>query len=217
MQSWISFWIESQLELLRSVEGAEPSGHSQFAGTLLEMSPIATADSRSTYQVWNIDSEMAQMTRTPSISSALALAMATAALACVATSCRADPSDFVFLPYAEAGSRVVQYAGGVEKNHDGSTEQSHSLALATSPVPRWFTAGYVGWYREPGGAFNYSELSWVNHLQIITAESSPTSVGAYLEVDRPRDRTEGYDTTWGPTFQFDTAHIQTNLNVWLEK
>ena len=22
---------------------------------------------------------------------------------------------------------------------------------------------------------------------------------------------------WGPTFQFDTAHIQTNLNVWLEK
>jgi hypothetical protein len=159
MQSWISFWIESQLELLRSVEGAEPSGHSQFAGTLLEMSPIATADSRSTYQVWNIDSEMAQMTRTPSISSALALAMATAALACVATSCRADPSDFVFLPYAEAGSRVVQYAGGVEKNRDGSTEQSHSLALATSPVPRWFTAGYVGWYREPGGAFNYSELS----------------------------------------------------------
>ena len=201
----------------RSVAVPDPSGNSHIAGTVLEISPIATAEGKSTHQVWNIDSEMWQMTGTPSIWCTRALAMAAAALACVATSSRADPSDFVFQPYAEAGTRVVQYTGGVDKNRDVSSDQSHSLALATSPSSRWFTAGYIGWSRQPGGAFGYSEISWINHLQVITGESSPAAVGMYLEVERPRDRSAGYGITWGPTFQFDTAHAQVIMNTWIEK
>jgi len=148
---------------------------------------------------------------------ALAWVIATVALACVATSARADPSDFVFQPYAEPGTRVVQYTGGVERNRDGSSDQAHALALATSPTSRWFTAGYISWIRGPGGDFNYDAISWINHLEIIPAESSPAVVGIYVEVERPRDRSEGYGMTWGPTIQFDTSHIQVNLNTWLTR
>jgi hypothetical protein len=128
----------------------------------------------------------------------------------------ASPSDFVFDPYADEGTRVVQYAYGAERERDGTSEQAQTLALAWSPTARWFTAAYAGWYREPGESLSFYSLSWVNHLT-LTPASSPFSVGAYLEVERPQDRSEGDGLTWGPTFQFDLDHAQLNLNLWLEK
>jgi hypothetical protein len=129
----------------------------------------------------------------------------------------ADPSDFVFTPYAGVGGYAVQYAAGVQRNRDGTHEQSHSLAVATSPATHWFSAAYLGWYGEPGESLRYSELSWVNHLSLIESGALPVSIGMYAELERPRDRTQGYGLTLGPTFQFDAAHFQSNLNVWLER
>jgi len=129
----------------------------------------------------------------------------------------AGPDAFVFQPYADTGAVVVQYAYGFEKYRDGSDEQAHSLALAWSPTSRWFTAAYAGWYQEPGEAMTFDAVSWVNHLSLIEPASSPVSVGLYLEIERPRDRSEGYEITWGPTFQLDTSHAQANLNLWLQK
>ncbi len=46
----------------------------------------------------------------------------------------------------------------------------------------------------------------------------PVDVGFLLEIERPRDRSEGYEYKWGPLFQWDIgSNVTANLNVLIEK
>ena len=129
----------------------------------------------------------------------------------------ADPDDFVFEPYAEPGTVVVQYAGGLERGRDGSNEGAHSLAIAWGVSDRWFTAFYAGWYKEAGHSTGFDATSWVNHVA-LTPPGGAIDLGAYLEIERPKDRSEGYSVTWGPTLQFDgPLATQVNVNLWLQR
>lgn len=143
-----------------------------------------------------------------------------AILLLVAAACpvHASPADPVFVSYDDEGDRFVQYAFGHEKKRDGSSEQAHSLALGWNPTARWFTSLYAGWYREPGESTSLYAYSWVNHLNLVKQSgSSPAELGLYLEIERPRERSEGYEITWGPTLQIDTTSAQINANLWLRK
>ncbi|MEO8155199.1 MAG: hypothetical protein ABI605_19205 [Rhizobacter sp.] len=139
----------------------------------------------------------------------------------IAAACpaHASPADPVFVPYDDEGDRFVQYAFGHEKARDGSSEQAHSLALGWNPTARWFTSLYAGWYREPGESTSLYAYSWVNHVNLVKqgGSGSPVEVGIYLEIERPRERDEGYELTGGPTFQFDAGSFQINANLWLRK
>lgn len=43
-------------------------------------------------------------------------------------------------------------------------------------------------------------------------------VGFLLEIERPKDRSEGYEYRWGPLLQTDiTPNVQANLNLLFEK
>ncbi|MEI7679206.1 MAG: hypothetical protein WCK07_07375 [Betaproteobacteria bacterium] len=43
------------------------------------------------------------------------------------------------------------------------------------------------------------------------------NVGFLLEIERPKDRTEGYEITYGPMFQTDWGKIQGNFNLFIQK
>lgn len=123
----------------------------------------------------------------------------------------------MFESYTEAGALYLQYAAGIERLREGGSEQAHALALGWSPTAAWYTAVYAGWYREPDEAFGLYAASWTNHLNLAQQGAFPFGLGFYLDLERPRDRSEGYGITVGPTLQLDTAHVQLNLNVWLQK
>ena len=132
-------------------------------------------------------------------------------------SARADADDYVFVPYSVEGTRFFQYAGGVAKGKDGSSAEAHSALLGFSPTARWFTAAYAGWYREPGDTLRFGAVSWLNHVALLPPGTSAFELGLYLKVERPQDRTQGYEYTWGPTLQADLGACQVNANVWLQK
>jgi len=92
-----------------------------------------------------------------------------------------------------------------------------SLRWGWAPPERWFTAACAAWYRDAGEKLRFDNIYLVNHLALAPPGAWPIDVGAYLEIQPPQDRSEGYAFLWGPTFQFDTASLQVNANVWLQR
>ena len=130
-----------------------------------------------------------------------------------ASSARADADDYVFTTYTAEGARFIQYAGGVARNRDGSSSEAQSVLLGFNPTARWFTAAYGGWYRDPGDALQFGAVSWLNHVALLEPGTSPFELGFYVKVERPQDRSQGYEITWGPTLQADLGFYQFNANL----
>jgi hypothetical protein len=128
----------------------------------------------------------------------------------------AGPADYVFVPYTDAGVRRLAYGFGTAHEGDGR-ETEHTLSLGWTPVSRWFTAVYAGWYAEPGEKLSLYAWSWLNHVQLTTPGAGPMEVGLLCDIERPRERADGTGITCGPTFQFDTERLQINVNPLVEK
>jgi hypothetical protein len=129
----------------------------------------------------------------------------------------AGPDSYVFTPYVVEGARVVNVSMGTQRHRDGNSDSAESVGLGWNPTQRWFTQVYAGWTHPAGEAANFDAWSWQNQFQLMAGESSPVALGAFFEIERPRDRSEGYDLTWGPMLQFDSANLQTNLNLLLSR
>ena len=138
-------------------------------------------------------------------------------LALVSAAVQADPADYVFVPYNEAGARVLAWQGGVEHDRDGSRESQQVLSLGWSPTARWFTSIYGAWAADDGAHYRLDEWSWLNHVQLTTPGAGPVDVGALCEIEKPHDRGEGTGFKCGPTLEIDTDSLQWNLNPIFEK
>ena len=132
-------------------------------------------------------------------------------------SAQADPADYVFVPYATAGVRVVSYGAGVEHGRDGTRETQQVASVGWSPVQPWFSSVYAAWAAADGGHFALDEWSWLNHVQLTTPGAWPVDVGLLCELARPHDRDEGTGIVCGPTLQADTDWLQVNFNPLIKK
>jgi len=140
------------------------------------------------------------------------------ALASAATGACADPADYVFTPYTDVGAWRLAYGLGTAHGRDGSRETQQTLSLGATPSARWNTEAYAAWAADGGGAFEFDEWSWINHLQLTTPGASPVDVGLLCELSRPHDRAEGrLGVTCGPTLQMDSDALQFNFNPLLGK
>ena len=72
----------------------------------------------------------------PASAAALARRAAPCLLAFASAAALADPADYVFVPYATAGVRVLGWDSGVEHDRDGSRASQQVLSLGWSPVAR---------------------------------------------------------------------------------
>lgn len=133
------------------------------------------------------------------------------------THAHAGPNDYIRLPTVEFGEREIDFKSGVQKNRDGSTETAHSIGFGFTPTPWWFTEIYAKYARPAGESNGFDAWEWENRLQLTESGKYPVDVGLLLEIERPQDRTEGYEITYGPMFQSEWGKVQGNFNAFIQK
>jgi hypothetical protein len=130
----------------------------------------------------------------------------------------AGPSDYVFSPIVEEGEKEIDFKAGTRELRDGTRESKYSLGLGYGVNRWWFTEFYAIWHKEPGAQHSFDAWEWENKFQLTETGQYPVDVGFLLEIERPKDRSEGYEVTWGPLFQTDiTNKVQANLNFLVTK
>jgi hypothetical protein len=130
----------------------------------------------------------------------------------------AGPADYVYEPAVEYGEREIDFKTGTAKLRDGERASATSLGFGYGVTPRWFTEFYAKWHKEPGEASGFDAWEWENKFQLTETGQYPVDIGFILEIERPKDRSEGYEVRWGPLFQTDiTDKVQANLNLLIEK
>lgn len=133
-------------------------------------------------------------------------------------SAHAGPSDYVFSPIVEEGEREIDFKSGTSKARDGSRESKYSLGVGLGATSWWFTELYAIWHKEPDERHGFDAWEWENKFQLTPTGKYPVDVGFILEIERPKDRSEGYEYKWGPLFQADLGtRVQANLNLLVEK
>ena len=131
---------------------------------------------------------------------------------------QAAPSDYVVTPLVQEGEREIDFKAGTQKNKDGTRESAYSLGLGYGVNSWWFTEFYAKWHKEPGFPNTFDAWEWENKFQLTETGKYPVDLGFLLEIERPKDRTEGYEYVWGPLLQADlTPSVQGNLNVLVTK
>lgn len=145
-----------------------------------------------------------------------------AALACLGLLCgsaaMAGPSDYVHTPVVEEGEREIDFKAGTAKSRDGTRQTEYSVGLGLGVTDWWFTEVYAKWHKEPGDRHRFDAWEWENRFQLTETGKYPIDVGLLLEIERPQDRSEGYEYRWGPLLQGDiTPEVQANLNLLFTK
>ena len=130
----------------------------------------------------------------------------------------AGPSDYVVTPIVEEGEREIDFKAGSAKLRDGSRESKQSLGLGLGVNSWWFTEFYAVWHKPPGERHSFDAWEWENKFQLTETGRYPVDVGVLLEIERPKDRSEGYELRWGPLLQAEIGtQVQANLNLLLER
>lgn len=130
----------------------------------------------------------------------------------------AGPADQVFPAVVEAGDKEIELRAGSSKLRDGTRVSEEILSIGYGVNSHWFTELAATWQKQPGEQHGFDAWEWENRFQFTETGKYPVDVGFLLEIERPRDRSEGYQYRWGPLFQADLGSKWTaNLNVLIEK
>jgi hypothetical protein len=130
----------------------------------------------------------------------------------------AGPADYVYEPAVEYGEREIDFKAGTAKLRDGDRESAQSIGLGWGVTQRWFTEFYAKWHQTPDEGKGFDAWEWENKFQLTETGQYPVDIGLIVEIERPKNRAEGYEVRWGPLFQADiTNNVQANFNVLLEK
>jgi hypothetical protein len=127
----------------------------------------------------------------------------------------ADPDDYVAVPAVEYGEREVELRIGSASATEEHRQSAASLAFGYGVTPWWFTEIYGKWHRS--GATSFDAIEWENRFQLTEPGQYFADFGLLVEIERPRDRAEGYELRIGPLMQKDFGRVQANLNVLLER
>ena len=130
---------------------------------------------------------------------------------------RAAPHDYVITPIVEQGEKEIDFKWGTEKRKDMSSGMAASVGFGVGVNSWWFTELYGKWKRNPGESTAFDAVEWENKFQLTETGKYPVDVGFLLEIERPKDRSEGYELTYGPLLQTEWGAVQGNLNLLLQK
>jgi hypothetical protein len=129
----------------------------------------------------------------------------------------AGPADSIESPIVIQGEREIEFKMGNADLRPGNANAS-SIGFGWGVTSRWFTELSAKWHKEPGESSGFDAWEWENRFQLTETGRWPVDVGLLLEIERPKDRAEGYEVAWGPLFQADvTNDVQANFNLLFEK
>jgi hypothetical protein len=124
----------------------------------------------------------------------------------------AGASDYVFEPAAEYREREIDFKYGAASAADAADEHAASVGFGYGARPWWFTEFYAKYKREEGRTF-FDAFEWENKFTLTEAGRYPVDLGWIVELERPRDRAEGYELNTGPLLQKDFGRLQINTNL----
>lgn len=134
------------------------------------------------------------------------------------TSALAGPAEYMFSPIVEEGERELEARAGTTQLRDDPRESQQALAFGLGLSGWWFTELTALRHKEPGEKHGFDAWEWENRFQLTETGKYFADLGLVLEIERPRDRSEGYEYRWGPLLQADFGPSwQGNLNLLLEK
>lgn len=130
---------------------------------------------------------------------------------------RASPNAYVKTPIVEEGEKEIDFKWGTEKLRGGGSGTATSVGFGWGATSWWFTELYGKWKREPGSPSGFDAIEWENRFQLTETGKYPVDVGFLVEIERPKDRSEGYELTYGPLLQAEWGAMQGNLNLLWQK
>ena len=145
---------------------------------------------------------------------ALALAFL---LTAVCATARADPADYVHVPAVEYGEREIDFKSGNEVGPGAQRLSQSAIGFGYGATPHWFTEVYVKYETTGGEPRHFDAWEWENKFQLTETGEYPVDVGFLLEIERPKDRSAGYETRFGPLLQTEFGRVQLNGNVLFQR
>lgn len=129
----------------------------------------------------------------------------------------AGPADYVFTPNVEYGEREIDFKIGTAKSKGEERFSAASIGFGYGINERWFTEIYAKYEKESGSSTRFDAFEWENRFALTEQGRFPFDAGFVIELERPRDRAEGYEVRLGPLFQTDWDRWRLNFNVLLER
>ena len=123
----------------------------------------------------------------------------------------AGPSEYIYMPKVEYGEREIDIKYGSRKMSGGDLSAA-SIGLGFGLTEYWFSEVYVK-YNRANDTTSLDAYEWENKFQLTEIGKYPIDVGMLLEIERPQDRTEGYEVTFGPLLQTEFDKLQLNANL----
>ncbi len=146
------------------------------------------------------------------------LGCALAATSMCTSLAHAAPDEYIYPARVEAGEREIDFKFGTRDMRDSSKNRSSaSIGLGYGVNEHWFTEVYVKYNRPAGSGTEFDAIEWENRFQLTETGRFPVDVGFLIEVERPQDRSEGYEVKWGPLFQADFGKTEWIANFLFER
>jgi hypothetical protein len=140
-----------------------------------------------------------------------------AVLAGTSMSALAGPADYVFLPAVTYGEREIDVKMGSWRKADTGRLSAASIGFGWGVTQNWFTEVYRKYERPQDEGTQFDAWEWENKFQLTESGQYPVDVGFIVELERPEDHAEGYETVFGPLFQTEFGKVQLNGNLLLER
>ena len=144
------------------------------------------------------------------------VALATALLI-VVHSAAANPAVYVATPSITEGEREIEYIWGAQSLRSGGSATGNSLAFGYGVRSWWAVEFVVKGHRDEGQRYGFDAWEIENRFALTEPGEYPIDLGLLLEVERPANRSEGYELRYGPLMQTQWGPLQGNLNLLLER
>lgn len=131
-------------------------------------------------------------------------------------SVHADPADYIHLPKVDFGEFELGLKTGSIKPTGARRESALAIGIGYGFTRNWMAEIYALVQRDEGVTRLYS-FEWENTFQLTPTGRYPVDVGFLTELERPRNRAEGYELTFGPLFQTMLGRVQINTNILFER
>lgn len=132
----------------------------------------------------------------------------------LATAAHASPADYVYSPAVVQGEKEIDFKFGTAKGRDGTRESATSIGFGYGVNAWWFTEAYVKANRTSPERWRFDAVEWENKFQLTETGKYPVDLGLIVEVERPQDRSEGWELRFGPLFEVElTPRVVGNVNL----
>jgi hypothetical protein len=129
----------------------------------------------------------------------------------------AGPADYVFTPGVTYGEHEIDFKSGTVKKSGENRETAASIGYGYGATENWFTELYVKYKRSGENGTAFDAFEWENKFQLTESGKYPVDIGFITEIERPQDRSEGYEVKFGPLFQTEFGKTQLNLNILFQR